>query len=121
MARIRHLTLVLGDQLDAQSTAFDGFDNQKDLVGWRRSGRRPPTSEIALASSTGRLLIPHFVAKNPKVQQMIASGDAATRGASSFRQLEHLVYSFALGRSWLRLPPRSKIVEQWKMPGFSLP
>lgn len=28
----RHLVLVLGDQLDAQSAAFDGFDRQRDAV-----------------------------------------------------------------------------------------
>src|SRR4051812_8000624 len=32
VARIRHLTIVLGDQLDRQSAAFDGFDNDRDLV-----------------------------------------------------------------------------------------
>ena len=29
---IRHLVIVLGDQLDATACAFDGFDNQRDLV-----------------------------------------------------------------------------------------
>lgn len=29
---LRHLVLVLGDQLDAQSAAFDGFDPQQDAV-----------------------------------------------------------------------------------------
>lgn len=32
MPRIRHLTIVFGDQLDHQSAAFDGFDNDRDLV-----------------------------------------------------------------------------------------
>ena len=29
---IRHLVLVLGDQLDARSAAFDGFDPASDVV-----------------------------------------------------------------------------------------
>ncbi len=29
---VRHLVLVLGDQLDGQSAAFDGFDRQADVV-----------------------------------------------------------------------------------------
>ena len=29
---IRHLVLVLGDQLDATSSAFDGFDAERDVV-----------------------------------------------------------------------------------------
>jgi len=29
---VRHLVLVLGDQLDAESAAFDGFDPQRDCV-----------------------------------------------------------------------------------------
>ncbi|NQW94187.1 MAG: cryptochrome/photolyase family protein [Polaromonas sp.] len=29
---IRHLVLILGDQLDEQSSAFDGFDPSQDLV-----------------------------------------------------------------------------------------
>jgi deoxyribodipyrimidine photolyase-related protein len=32
VARIRHLTVVLGDQLDHDSAAFDGFDNDRDVV-----------------------------------------------------------------------------------------
>lgn len=32
MARIRHLTIVLGDQLDHNSSAFDNFDNDRDMV-----------------------------------------------------------------------------------------
>lgn len=32
MTRIRHLTIVLGDQLDHESAAFDGFENDRDLV-----------------------------------------------------------------------------------------
>ena len=32
MLRIRHLVVVLGDQLDHQSAAFDGFDPAQDLV-----------------------------------------------------------------------------------------
>jgi deoxyribodipyrimidine photolyase-related protein len=31
-ARIRHLVVVLGDQLDADSAAFDGFDAQHDCI-----------------------------------------------------------------------------------------
>lgn len=31
-AAIRHLVVVLGDQLDHQSTAFDGFDAAQDVV-----------------------------------------------------------------------------------------
>lgn len=30
--RLRNLVVVLGDQLDAASTAFDGFDNKRDAV-----------------------------------------------------------------------------------------
>ncbi|MBV8402035.1 MAG: cryptochrome/photolyase family protein, partial [Acetobacteraceae bacterium] len=30
--RVRHLVLVLGDQLDGESAAFDGFDNQRDAI-----------------------------------------------------------------------------------------
>ena len=32
MAAVRHLVLVLGDQLDLQAAAFDGFDNAQDAV-----------------------------------------------------------------------------------------
>ncbi|URI08188.1 cryptochrome/photolyase family protein [Aquincola tertiaricarbonis] len=32
MAAVRHLVLVLGDQLDLQAAAFDGFDNTQDAV-----------------------------------------------------------------------------------------
>ncbi|WP_374587359.1 cryptochrome/photolyase family protein [Ideonella dechloratans] len=32
MAELRHLVLVLGDQLDLQSSAFDGFDPARDAV-----------------------------------------------------------------------------------------
>ena len=28
----RHLVIVLGDQLDAESSAFDGFDPAQDVV-----------------------------------------------------------------------------------------
>jgi deoxyribodipyrimidine photolyase-related protein len=30
--KVRHLVVVLGDQLDGQSAAFDGFDNARDVV-----------------------------------------------------------------------------------------
>ena len=29
---LRHLVIVLGDQLDAQSAAFDGFDDDRDAI-----------------------------------------------------------------------------------------
>ena len=32
MSRVRNLVLVLGDQLDLQSAAFDGFDRRCDLI-----------------------------------------------------------------------------------------
>ncbi len=32
MSRVRHLTIVFGDQLDRESAAFDGFDKAKDVV-----------------------------------------------------------------------------------------
>jgi deoxyribodipyrimidine photolyase-related protein len=32
MARVRHLVIVLGDQLDHTSAAFDGFDAARDLI-----------------------------------------------------------------------------------------
>lgn len=32
MARVRHLVIVLGDQLDHHSAAFDGFDARRDLI-----------------------------------------------------------------------------------------
>jgi len=32
LSRVRNLVLVLGDQLDLQSAAFDGFDRQRDLI-----------------------------------------------------------------------------------------
>ena len=31
-AAVRHLVVVLGDQLDAESAAFDGFDPAQDVV-----------------------------------------------------------------------------------------
>ena len=30
--KVRHLVVVLGDQLDGQSAAFDGFDNTRDAI-----------------------------------------------------------------------------------------
>ena len=30
--KLRHLVVVLGDQLDGQSAAFDGFDNARDAI-----------------------------------------------------------------------------------------
>ncbi len=42
MARIRHLTIVLGDQLDHQSAAFDDFKNDQDLV-WMAEVREEST------------------------------------------------------------------------------
>ncbi|HZH06807.1 MAG TPA: cryptochrome/photolyase family protein, partial [Lautropia sp.] len=32
MADLRHLVLVLGDQLDLDAAAFDGFDTTRDAV-----------------------------------------------------------------------------------------
>ena len=32
MRPLRHLVLVLGDQLDLEASAFDGFDDQRDSV-----------------------------------------------------------------------------------------
>ena len=32
MAELRHLVIVLGDQLDLDAAAFDGFDAERDAV-----------------------------------------------------------------------------------------
>ena len=32
MSAPRHLVIVLGDQLDAEASAFDGFDPVRDVV-----------------------------------------------------------------------------------------
>jgi deoxyribodipyrimidine photolyase-related protein len=39
---VRHLVVVLGDQLDAASAAFDGFDTERDLV-WMCEAREEST------------------------------------------------------------------------------
>jgi deoxyribodipyrimidine photolyase-related protein len=42
VVRIRHLTIVLGDQLDHSSAAFDDFDNSRDMV-WMAEVREEST------------------------------------------------------------------------------
>ena len=47
---VRHLVLVLGDQLDAKSRAFDGFDPAVDVV-WMAEGavQREPQDGATVA------------------------------------------------------------------------
>ena len=64
MAEIRHLVVVLGDQLDRSSSAFDGFDPARDVV-WMCEAREEATHvwcsqpRLALFRSAMR----HFAAR----------------------------------------------------------
>ena len=43
-AMVRHLVIVLGDQLDAQSSALQGFDATQDVVWMAEVAKSPPMS-----------------------------------------------------------------------------
>ena len=94
-AGVRNLILVLGDQLDTQSAAFDGFDKSKDLV-WMAEVAEENTHvwchklRIAYFLAAMRHFRKHLVLRNIEVRYHELTAEPADDRGSSFSEVLEL-------------------------------
>ena len=69
MRPLRHLVLVLGDQLDLEASAFDGFDDQRDSV-WMAEARDKTNVSILTIRDHPRQGLEVLISWSPKLPSL---------------------------------------------------